>query len=239
MAARADEATALEREMDQRRRNHELFEGLRAKERDALAEFAKATDALAQLGDPPAEADDTAKKLSAAQQQLNELGEQLRLAADNRVKAEDAARIADERLAKAQAKIDTERELAALAEAEAEATGTRERWQELRDERADLQAQLNHDIKHRDALSGVDDTEERVCPTCKRPLVGTLGDLLAEFETAIAGRQAEIEDLRAENGASGCPRRPACSRSRESPAAPRAAERPYGRRRPGTAGDLG
>ena len=54
VAARADEVTALEREMDQRRRNHEMIETLRAKERGALEELAKATDALVELGDPPA-----------------------------------------------------------------------------------------------------------------------------------------------------------------------------------------
>ncbi|MEA2440131.1 MAG: repair protein SbcC/Rad50 [Thermoleophilaceae bacterium] len=198
VAARADEVTALEREMDQRRRNHEVIEGLRAKERTALEELAKATDALAELGDPPAPSDDPAKKLSAAQQKLNELGEQLRGAAEVRQKADDAARVARERLTRAKAKADAERELEALAESEAQVHRTRERWQELRDQRADLQAQLNHDIKHRHALSGVGDTGTGICPTCKRPLEGTLGDLLAEFEAAIDGREAAIKRIAGE-----------------------------------------
>ncbi len=195
VAARADEVTALEREMDQRRRNHEIIEGLRAKERTALEELAKATDALAELGDPPATGDDPAKELSAAQQELNDLGQLLRDTAEARQKADETARFSRERLAQAQAKADAERELAALTESEVQVDRSRERWQELRDKRADLQAQLNHDIKHRDALSGVGDTEIGLCPTCKRPLEGTLGDLLAEFEAAIAGCEADIKRI--------------------------------------------
>lgn len=198
VAARADEVTALEREMDQRRRNHELIEGLRARERSALEELAKATDALTELGDPPAAGDDPAAKLSAAQEQLNDLGEQVREAAEARQKADDVARIARERLAQANARAEAERELSSLAESEAQVDRSRERWQELRDEHADLQVQLNHDIKHRDALTGVGDSETGVCPTCKRPLEGTLGDLLAEFEEAIASRQTEIERISSE-----------------------------------------
>ncbi len=198
VAARGGEVTALEREMDQRRRNHELVEGLRAKERTALVELAKASDALFELGDLPGDADDPGKKLAAAQQELNSLGEQLRDSADARQKADEAARIARERLAQAKAKAAAERELATLAESEAQVDRSRERWQELRDERGDLQAQLKHDVKHRDALAGVDDAETGVCPTCKRPLEGTLADLLDEFETSIASRQAEIERISGE-----------------------------------------
>jgi DNA repair protein SbcC/Rad50 len=195
VAARADEVTALEREMDQRRRNHEISEALRAKERAALEELAKATDALAELDDPPAAGHDPAKKLSAAQQELNDLGEQLRDAVGVRQKADETARVARERLAKAKAKADAERELVTLTASESRVAHGRERWQELRDQRADLQAELNHDIKHRDALLGVGDTETGICPTCKRPLEGTLGDLLAEFEGAIAGREADIKRI--------------------------------------------
>ncbi|MFN2629272.1 MAG: AAA family ATPase [Gaiellaceae bacterium] len=198
VAARADEVTALEREMDQRRRNHELFEGLRAKERGALEELARATDALAELGDPPGTGEDPAAELSAAQEELNGLGERLRGAAEVRQRVDDAARVARERLAQAKARTDAQRELSSLAESEAQVDRSRERWQELRDERADLHVQLNHDIKHRDALTGVSDTETGVCPTCKRPLEGTLGDLLAEFEEAIARQQTEIERISAE-----------------------------------------
>jgi exonuclease SbcC len=198
VAARADAVTALEREMDQRRRKHDLIEVLRSKERTALEELAKATDALAALGDPPADGDDPAEKLSAAQQELNDLGEQLRDAADARHETDEAARIARERLAQAQAKAAAERELATLAKSEAQVDRTGARWQELRDERADLKAQLNHDIKHRDALTGVGDTETGICPTCKRPLEGTLADLLAEFEASIASRHDRIERISGE-----------------------------------------
>ncbi|MET0600597.1 MAG: SMC family ATPase [Baekduia sp.] len=200
VAARVDEVTALEREMDQRRRNHELIEGLRAKERTALEELAKATDVLAELGDPPADGEDLVAKLSSAQQELTDIGEQLRVAADKRQEADEAARIVRERLAQAVARSNAERELAELASSEAQVVSSRDRWQELRDERADLQAQLNHDIKHRDALSGVGDSETGTCPTCKRPLEGTLGDLLAEFEVAIAAREADIQRISDEMG---------------------------------------
>ena len=198
VTARAHEVTALEREMDQRRLNHELIEGLRANERAALEELAKATDALADLGDPPADNEDPAKRLSAAQQELNEFGEQLRAAGGVRQRADEAARVARGHLEQAKARNDAERELASLAKAEVLVDRSRARWQELRDQRADLQAQLNHDIKHRDALSGVGDTETAVCPTCHRPLEGTLGDLLAQFEAAITNHQAQIDRITGE-----------------------------------------
>lgn len=191
-AARADEVAALERETEQRRRNHELIEGLRAKERDALQELAKATDALANLAASSPDGDDPLKQLWASQQKLNDLGDQLRKASEARQRAEETARIAREQLAQATLRAAAQRELASLAESEAQEVGSRERWQELRDERADVQAQLNHDIKHRDALTGVGDTETVVCPTCRRPLEGTLTDLLAEFEASIASRGADI-----------------------------------------------
>ena len=198
VAARADEVTALEREMDMRRRNHEQFESLRAKERTALEDLAAATDALAQLGDAPVPEEDPVARFSAAQDELNRLGEQLRDAAEARQRADDAARVAAEGLAQVKARDQALRELKSLAESEAAVERSRGRWQELRDERADVQAQLNHDIKHRDALTGVGDTDAGVCPTCKRPLEGTLGDLLAEFEAIISSRQAQLDQIGAE-----------------------------------------
>lgn len=197
IAARADEVTALEREMDQRRRSHLLFEGLRAKERDALQELAAATDALAAL-EAPAPDQDPDGGLANAQQDLNDLGQELRDAADVRQRAENTARIADERLSRARAKADAERELSSLADSEARVESCRSEWQERRDQQADIQAQLNHDIKHRDALLGADSSDAGVCPTCQRPLEGTLGDLLEEFESAIADRKAAIDRLTSE-----------------------------------------
>lgn len=195
VAARADEVTALEREMDMRRRNHEQFETIRAKERAALEQLAAATDALAALGDTSVLEEDPSAKFSAGQDELNALGAQLRDAADARQRGDEAARIARERLGQATARHDAERELASLAEAEAAVDRSRVRWQELRDELADVQAQLNHDVKHRDALTGVGDTEIAVCPTCRRPLEGTLGDLLAEFEASIAVHQTDVDRI--------------------------------------------
>lgn len=174
------------------------IESLRTKERTALEERAKATDMLRELGEAPAPGDDAAAKFSTAQQELNELGQQLRDASEARQRADDAARIAAEQLARAISAADIEQELGTLAEVEAQVDRSRERYQELRDERADVLAQLNHDIKHRDALSGVGDTDAAVCPTCQRPLEGTLGDLLADFEAAIAERQSEIKRITSE-----------------------------------------
>lgn len=195
VAARSDEITALEREMEQHRRNHELVEGLRAKERGALENLAKANDLLAFAGEPPAEESHPAKVLSNSQQKLNDLGEQLRAAAAARGQADDAARIINERLARATARSEAERELATLTSSEAEVARSRERWQQLRDQRADVQAQLNHDAKHRDALRDAGDTDTAVCPTCQRPLEGTLADLLDGFEAAIAQHQSEVSRL--------------------------------------------
>lgn len=197
IAARGDEVSAREREMDMRRRNHEQLELLRTQERRALEELAKATDALNVLGDGPAD-EDPSGKLTAAQQQLNQLGEQLRAAADARQQTQERARTAREQLARAKSAADIERALGELADAETHAARSRERSHELRGERADIQAQLAHDIKHRDALTGVGETKAGVCPTCHRPLEGTLGDLLAEFEASISGRENELSQLTAE-----------------------------------------
>lgn len=198
VAARADEVSALEREMEMRRRNHVQIESLRMKERSALEELANATDMLRELGEAPALGDDASARFSAAQQELNELGEELRDAGEARQRADDSARIAAERHARAISAADIERELESLAEAEAQVERSRELWQKLRDERADVLAQLNHDIKHREALSGVGDTDAAVCPTCQRPLEGTLGALLADFEAAIAERHSEIKRVTGE-----------------------------------------
>lgn len=114
VAARTDQVTALESEMEQRRRHHEFVESLRAKEREALENLANATDSLTAIGEPEPDTPDPSAALSAAQQQLNELGEQLRTAAATRQQLDDAARIAGERSTRASAKAETERELATL-----------------------------------------------------------------------------------------------------------------------------
>lgn len=197
VAGRAEEVSAREREMEMRRRNHEQIELLRAQERRALEELAKATDALNALGAASADADPSSK-LAVAQQQLNELGEQLRTAADRRQQAQQIARTAHEQLARAKSAADIERELGELADAETQVDRSRERQHELRGEKADLQAQLAHDTKHRDALTGAGDTETGICPTCHRPLEGTLGELVAEFEASISEHENDLRQLTAE-----------------------------------------
>lgn len=188
---------AREREMDLDRRNHELVEDLRAKERLALEQLASATDALSDLGDPGA-GEDPAAQLSSAQQQLNDIGRKLREAATIREKAAERARLANEKLKRAKRASAIEHEIAKLSGAEAQAEEMRERWQKLRAEKANLDAQLAHDIKHRNALAGEDESESGVCPTCHRKLEGTLGDLVAEFEAEISERESRLAELESE-----------------------------------------
>jgi len=183
--------------MDAHRRNHERAEKLRGQERLALEELAGATDALASLTEAPGEADPAAQ-LAAAQQELNDIGARLREAADARQRADERPRQAGEQLARAKAAADIERELVERGPSEAQVARSRERWHELRANKADIEAQLAHDIKHRDALLGAGDTEAGVCPTCHRPLEGTLGNLVAEFEVAIAEREAALKTRTAE-----------------------------------------
>ena len=179
--------------MEMRRRNHVQTESLRTKERMALEELATATDVMRELGEAPADGDDAAAKFSAAQQELNELGERRRVAAEARQGADEAARVAAEELARSVSAAALQSELESLGDAEAQVARSNQRWQELSDERADVQAQLNHDIKHRDALGGIGDADPAVCPTCQRPLEGTLDDLLADFKATITAREAELK----------------------------------------------
>ena len=194
VAARADEISALEREMDLRRRNHEQVERLRAQERLALEQLAMATDALNDLGDLP-EGPDPGATLSAAQQKLNELGEQLRHASEARQRADEQSRKANQLLDRAKKAETTDRELSALVHADVEIGRARQRQQELRGAKAEVEAQLAHDIKHRDALTGVDEGDTGTCPTCHRPLDGSLADLIAEFDASISEHRTRLASL--------------------------------------------
>lgn len=197
VAARADEVSAREREMDTHRRDHERVEKLRGQERVALEELAEATDALSALGDAPSDGDPS-RRFAPAQQELNDVGGELREAVDARQRADDVARQARELLARAHMAAETKRALGELETSEAHVDRSRERWHELRADTAGIEAQLAHDIKHRDALLGAGDNDAGVCPTCHRPLEGTLGDLVAEFEASIAEREDALKALNAE-----------------------------------------
>ena len=56
----------------------------------------------------------------------------------------------------------------------------------MRDQRAEANAEIAHQERHREALTGEAAGESGVCPTCHRELEGTIEDLLAGFDTAIA-----------------------------------------------------
>jgi exonuclease SbcC len=194
VAAHTDELTAREREMELRRRNHEQTEVLRAQERRALEELAKATDTLNELGEKP-DSEDAAAKLATTQQQLNELGEDLRAASAIRQQTEEQLRGATDAHQRAKVAADIETELLTLSDAEARIATTRERREELRGQKAEAEAHVAHDTKHRDALVGAGDTDIAECPTCHQPLVGTLGDLVADYEQKIEGHRARLAAL--------------------------------------------
>ncbi len=194
VAANTDKLTAREREMELRRRNHEQVEALRVQERRALEELATATDALNELGEI-ADGEDPTVKLASTQQQLNDLGEQLRAAAVIRQQAEEQQRRASDAHHQAKAAADIDAELLTLSDAEARILTTRERRQELRGQKAEAEAQLAHDTKHRDALLGAGDTDIAECPTCHQPLVGTLGDLVTDYEKEIERHRARLATL--------------------------------------------
>lgn len=206
-AERAELETALrggedlevrERELDLLRQTHERRQGLLAKERSALEELAAATDALAEIdgtggGDPAAE-------LRAAQQELNELARQLREANGARQEAADAVRVLIENLERAQRRAELGRELEGLGDARERLEGSRARLRELRDQRAEANAEAAHQERHREALLGKAEDEVPVCPTCHQELGGTVEDLVAGFEAAIAEARARRDELDAELG---------------------------------------
>ncbi len=194
VVAHTEELTAREREMELRKRNHEQIEALRVQERCALEELAKATDALNDLGEIT-DGEDPSTKLATTQQQLNDLGEKLRAASAIRQQAEEQLRRATDAHQRAKAAADIDAELLTLSDSEARIVTTRERRQELRGQKAEAEAQLAHDTKHRDALLGAGDTDTAECPTCHQPLVGTLGDLVADYEQKIDGHRARLAAL--------------------------------------------
>jgi len=77
--------------------------------------------------------------------------------------------------------------LSALEAADADRLG------ELRDRRAEAKAELAHQERHREALAG--EGESGVCPTCHQQLAGTVEDLIADFDTAIAAARRRHDEL--------------------------------------------
>ncbi|MFL5834635.1 MAG: AAA family ATPase [Solirubrobacterales bacterium] len=68
-----------------------------------------------------------------------------------------------------------------------------DRSQELRDQRAEASAELAHQERHREAL--VEGGEAGVCPTCHRQLEGSVEELIAGFDTAIATARRRRDEL--------------------------------------------
>jgi len=191
----SEDLESRERELGLLRQSHERRQGLLDKERLALEELAAATDALAELS-PPAEDGDPAANLSAAQEKLNELGGQLREAGAARRQAEEDARLVLERMERAKRGAELARELEERSGAEDRLAASRTGLRELADRRAEANADMTHQERHREALSGEAADEAGVCPTCHRELEGTVEDLLAGFDAAIAeaGRRRDALD---------------------------------------------
>lgn len=73
----------------------------------------------------------------------------------------------------------------------------RARLREVRDQRAEANAEIAHQQRHRDALAGGGKDEPAVCPTCHRELEDAGEELIAELDAAIAdarGRRDELGD---------------------------------------------
>jgi exonuclease SbcC len=67
---------------------------------------------------------------------------------------------------------------------------------EVRDRRAEVNAEITHQERHREVLAGGDEEELGVCPTCHQELEGSVEDLIAEVDAAIADaheRRAELD----------------------------------------------
>ncbi|MGN6664955.1 MAG: AAA family ATPase [Solirubrobacterales bacterium] len=72
--------------------------------------------------------------------------------------------------------------------------GARAHLREARDRRAEANAEVAHQERHRDALLGTE-AEPGVCPTCHRSLEGPVEDLIAGFDAAIAEARRRRDEL--------------------------------------------
>lgn len=70
----------------------------------------------------------------------------------------------------------------------------RARLREVRDQRAEANAEVAHQERHREAMLG-GEGEPGVCPTCHRELEGPVDDLLAELDAAIANARSRRDGL--------------------------------------------
>jgi exonuclease SbcC len=194
-----EDLEARERELDLLRQNHERRQGLVAQERTALEGLAEAQDALAGLTGATVK-EDPAAELRAAQQELTELGGRMREADEARQRAAEVVRAVIEKLERTKRGGEIERELAQLEGAKEQLEGSRARLRDLRDQRAEVNAEVAHQERHREAVAGEAGNEPAVCPTCHQELEGTVEELVAGFDAAIAeaGRRREQLDLELE-----------------------------------------
>lgn len=99
----------------------------------------------------------------------------------------------DEQLRAALAARAEEAELEAVLKSEEKA---RARLREVRDRRAEANAETAHQERHREVLAGRGEDEPGICPTCHQELEGSVEDLVAELDMAIADareRRAELD----------------------------------------------
>lgn len=93
-------------------------------------------------------------------------------------------------------------ELAAARDAFAEGRleSSRAQLREVRDQRAEANAEIAHQERHREALVGGAGGEPAVCPTCHRQLEGAPEDLIADLDAAIADARRRRDGLDREAG---------------------------------------
>jgi exonuclease SbcC len=193
LAGQADELTALERELDLRREQHERVQLWRQKERDALKAAAELTDQLAQLPEANGDRDQLAERIEASQAELERISARLIEIAQS--KSALAARLKDlsDQVAKATRIGELNQALAEVTQSEARAQEARERWHQLRAQHATLQSVIEQDSEHRDAI--IRDGKSAACPACKRPYEGDWESILATYEHDLTTNQVALETL--------------------------------------------
>ncbi len=196
IAARVDELTARERELDLRREKHEHAQELRDQQAAAMKTVARASEELERLAPVNPDPIALAEQVSHTQAFIAEHSELLRAATAIREAADREVIDCRGRVAAAEQAAQLSAELERLGTPDAELDQARERYQELRGQRAEVVARRDHDIKHRDALLAGGETA--VCPTCKRKLEGTYDELIAAFDADIATYDGQIEKLDAD-----------------------------------------
>ncbi|MGN6276908.1 MAG: AAA family ATPase [Solirubrobacterales bacterium] len=142
-------------------------------------------------------------KLKATNKEIDRLGAQIAEHASRQLAAERAE---GEFKLKKEALENKDKQLRAAlaaraeqAELEAAVLGdekARAHLHEVRDRRAEANAEIAHQERHREVLAGGSEDEPGICPTCHQELEGSVEDLVAELEAVIADarqRRAELD----------------------------------------------